>query len=113
MLTPTHIHRYGIETFRDRYSLEIEKLFSGEANDPEIESLEQADREFNGKYWDIVFAVGPPKLWTSRYKTTDSGREIKRKKFFVPLTTQIIVFKNKAGYDRYIADKVTIFNDNI
>ena len=93
MLTPTLITRYGIATTHDvpmTYDriTTIDKLFSGGDGDPVNEAANLAYDLAEGAYWDITVAI------------CGEGKCV----------TQIIVFRDKLGFERYKRDQVTLFD---
>lgn len=87
-----------IQELKDKYNvsgvyqgvyLTFELLFSGHELDPELIAHDIAWQE-NLKNWDVTFAIGPSGI----------------------IITQIIEFKTKEGLDRYIRDKIIIFDYN-
>lgn len=86
MLTATHIKRYGILATYDRYC-SIDKLFSSHSHDPYIEAEEMAYELSRGGNYDISVAIGA------------DGKCV----------TQIILFRDKRGYELYVRDGITIF----
>jgi len=87
MLTPTLITRYGIAATYDRIT-SMDRIFSGHDHDPINEAENLACDIAEGCFWDITVAI------------CGEGKCV----------TQIIVFKDKLGYERYKRDKVTLFD---
>lgn len=104
MLTPSLIKEYSIDFTLDRYSAETELLFSGNFADPEMEAQDQAS---NYRYFDIVYAFGPhPRtIYDGPFGITEyrTGTAC--------LVAQIVVFRTKEGYEKYLRDKVLIFDN--
>ena len=88
MLTSSIIVRYGITGVWDRVS-RVDDLFSGSDNDPHLLAQIDAPNLADGEYYSLSFALG--------IKNT--------------LVTQIIFFKDKQGYERYLRDGITLFDD--
>lgn len=95
MLTAEVVVRYSIDACYDRVS-RMDDLFSESINDPYLNAQMDVDycgynKDKDGNFlpYDISVAVCP------------NGNII----------TQVIVFRNYAGYDRYLADGITIFDD--
>ncbi|MFA7287635.1 MAG: hypothetical protein WC055_02030 [Melioribacteraceae bacterium] len=86
MLTASAIHRYGIEGVWDMYA-SINDLFSGSDNDPFLNADALAG-EIGAVFWDITVAIA------SKDKCI----------------IQVLVFRNKMGYDKYKSDGVVIFD---
>lgn len=80
--------KYHIKGTYNSYYREIEYLFSGYVLDPEFQMEANVEAE-NIKYWDVVYAFGPRNT----------------------VMTQMIIFKDKEGYDNYIKDGIVIFED--
>ena len=107
MLTATQIAEYNIDFTLDRYSLEMEHLFSGvPGKDPEFEALSSLS-DYGYKYWDLVFAFGGSKFDTQKGMF---DRTLYRRNH-PSVVTQIIVFRTKEGYDKYMKDKPLIFDE--
>lgn len=88
MIEPALKTKYGITgPYRGHYKIDL--LFSGHELDPELTAHDTAWIE-NMKYWTVTFGIGP------------NGT----------VETQIIEFKTKEGLDRYIRDKIIIFDYN-
>jgi len=87
MLTPDDIVKYGIIGTWDRYSA-VDDLFSNSEHDPYLCALMEAEYTAAGHKFDISVALGP------------KGKCV----------TQIIVFRSKEGYERYVRDGITIFD---
>lgn len=87
MLTTTLIHAYGITNILSGYA-NVDELFSGEGNDPFMAAENQAGRTTNGQYFEITVGICP------------NGK----------CETQIIVFKDKSYWNKYVKDGVTLFN---
>lgn len=95
MLTAKIVSRYHIDASYDRIS-RMDDLFSESINDPYLVSQMDADycgynkdKDGNRLPYEITVAVCP------------NGNVI----------TQVMVFRNYEGYDRYLADGITIFDD--
>lgn len=87
MLTATLIARYGIAATYDSYAA-ADELFSGEGNDPVLSAENMAYDISHGGYFDITVAICP------------DGKCV----------TQVIIFRNKMGYDKYKYDNITLFD---
>jgi len=88
MLTSSIIAKYGVTNVLSGYS-KLDGLFSGEGDDAAMAAENHAGAITNGQYFDITIAI------CKDYK----------------VETQIIVFKDKTGYDKYIEDGIVIFNN--
>lgn len=87
MLTSSIIVRYGIQHVFPQFSSFVD-LFSGSMNDPEVDVNERV-LKLGFHYWDITFAIG----------------------INYTVETQLIIFKDKQGYERYLRDGITLFDD--
>lgn len=86
MLTSSMIARYGIEHVLPQTSC-FDDLFSGSMNDPEVDVYERVFC-LGFQYWDVTFGIGINRT----------------------VEAQIIIFRDKQGYERYLRDCITIFN---
>lgn len=87
MMTASQIFKYGIAATFDNHSA-VDELFSGDGNDPSLAAENLAYDVAEGGYWDISVAIGA------------NGTCV----------TQILIFRNKEGYEAYKKDGVTIFD---
>ena len=87
MLTATLIYRYGIAATYDSYAA-ADELFSGGGNDPVLSAENMAYDIAVGGYFDVTVAVCP------------NGTVV----------TQVIIFRNKVGYDKYLRDGIVLFD---
>ena len=87
MLTASQIARYSIAATYDSYAA-VDELCSGEGNDPSLSAENLAYDLSKGCFFDISVAIAP------EHK----------------VVTQIIVFRTKQGYERYLRDGIKIFD---
>lgn len=87
LITSSQIARYGISNIFAGYA-SVDYLFSGEGSDPYAAADSHAGAITNGQYFDITVAIC-------------AGNKVE---------TQIIVFKNKAGWERYVRDGVKCYD---
>lgn len=88
MLTASQIARYSIaEASFDSYEA-IDQLFSNQWNDPVQRAENLAHDVSGGCYFDISVAIAPNNV----------------------CVTQIIVFRTKQGYERYLRDGIKVFD---
>lgn len=95
MLNSSIIFRYGIRSIGAVTIMSvIDDLYSQNYNDIECVVMDEATRILRpGEIVAVSSAVGP-----------------RNKLGHTVVTAQSIVFKNRVGYDRYLADGITIFD---
>lgn len=94
MISASLIQRYGVRAVWDTTGV-VDDLFSGSVNDPHLDALDFGmENKREGEKIDITFAVGP---------RNDNG--------YTTLVSQVIVFRDGQGLDRYLRDGITIFDD--
>lgn len=97
MLSSSIIFRYGIRSVGTvTMKSVIDDLYSQSYNDVECVVLDEATRILKpGEMVAVSSAVGP-----------------RNKMGHTVVTAQSIVFKNRIGYERYLADGITIFDNH-
>lgn len=105
MLTASIITKYGI-TNTWEWVQSADDLFSGTDYDPSLAAENYAYEMCNGQYYDIVYAFNVTYFTDTNIMSghVNNGHKLN-------VICQIIVFKNKDYYDKYMADGVMLFDD--